>query len=55
MKFWDASAIVPLLLEDTGRAPLLRLLEQDPVILAWWGTPVDWVQTKASCPDALKP
>jgi hypothetical protein len=41
MKFWDASAIAPLLLEDTGRAALIRIMEQDPVILAWWGTPVE--------------
>jgi len=41
VKFWDASAIVPLLLEETDRATLLRILEQDPVMLAWWGTPVE--------------
>lgn len=41
MKFWDASAIVPLLLEDRGRAPLIRILEGDPVAIAWWGTPVE--------------
>ena len=41
MKFWDASAIIPLLLEETDRATLLRILEQDPVMLAWWGTPVE--------------
>lgn len=47
MKFWDASAIVPLLLEDTGRRRLLRILEQDPVMLAWWGTPVECVSAIA--------
>jgi len=41
VKFWDASAIIPLLLEETDRATLLRILEQDPVMLAWWGTPVE--------------
>lgn len=43
MKFWDASAIVPLLLEEKGRTDLLSILEQDPVMLAWWGTPVECV------------
>jgi hypothetical protein len=41
VKFWDASAIVPLLLEEKGRNKLLGILEQDPVMLSWWGTPVE--------------
>lgn len=41
MRFWDSSAIVPLLLIETGREELLTLLEQDPVMLVWWGTRVE--------------
>lgn len=41
MKFWDASAIVPLLADEPTREQLLELLEADPEILAWWGTPVE--------------
>jgi len=41
MRFWDASAIVPLLLAEPPREGLLELLERDPVMVAWWGTPVE--------------
>jgi predicted nucleic acid-binding protein len=41
VKFWDASAITPLLAEEPTRNHLLNLLEKDADILAWWGTPVE--------------
>jgi hypothetical protein len=41
VKFWDASAIIPLLAEEPTRDRLLNLLEEDADILAWWGTPVE--------------
>ena len=41
MKFWDASAIIPLLAEEPAREAMLRVLEEDAEILAWWGTPVE--------------
>ncbi len=41
VKFWDASAIIPLLVDEPQRRPLLKVLEEDPEILAWWGTPVE--------------
>ena len=41
MKFWDASAIVPLLIEEPQREAMLTLLEQDDVMLVWWATPVE--------------
>jgi uncharacterized protein len=41
MRFWDASALVALLAEEPARERLLRLLEEDPQVLAWWGTPVE--------------
>jgi predicted nucleic acid-binding protein len=41
VRFWDSSAIVPLLLEDSARKDLLELLERDPSMLVWWGTPVE--------------
>jgi predicted nucleic acid-binding protein len=47
MKFWDASAIVPLLLDEKGRNRLLAILEHDPVMLAWWSTPVECVSAIA--------
>ncbi len=41
MTFWDASAIVPLLVTEPDSAALLSLLEHDPELLVWWGTPVE--------------
>ena len=41
MKFWDASALVPLLVEEQGSKPLLALLERDAGLLAWWRGPLD--------------
>jgi uncharacterized protein len=41
MKFWDTSAIIPLLADEPTRERLLAILEDDPQIVAWWGTPVE--------------
>jgi len=41
VKFWDSSAIVPLVTDEPGRERLLSLLEQDPVMAIWWATPVE--------------
>jgi uncharacterized protein len=41
VRFWDASAIVPLIAEEPPRAAMLTLIEQDSDLLVWWGTPVE--------------
>jgi predicted nucleic acid-binding protein len=41
MKFWDASAVVPLLVLEPSSDPLLALLAADSAMLVWWGTPVE--------------
>ena len=41
MKFWDTSAILPLLADESTREGLLEILEDDPQIVAWWGTSVE--------------
>jgi uncharacterized protein len=41
VRFWDASAIVPLCVVEGRSAALRRLLEQDAAIAAWWGTPIE--------------
>jgi predicted nucleic acid-binding protein len=41
MRFWDASAVIPLLAFEPTRPRLLELLEQDPQVLLWWGTTVE--------------
>ena len=41
MRFWDASAIIPLLTNETSHSRAMALLEKDSDIIAWWGTPVE--------------
>jgi predicted nucleic acid-binding protein len=41
MKFWDASAVVPLLLAEPATKTMQSLLAADPSVLAWWGTEVE--------------
>ena len=41
MRFWDTSALLPLLVDEPARERLLGLLEEDSEVLAWWGTPVE--------------
>lgn len=41
MKFWDASAMIPLCLEEP-RTPRVRdLIKEDPGLVAWWASPVE--------------
>ena len=35
MKFWDTSAILPLLLEETNTGAILELLHADPDVIVW--------------------
>jgi hypothetical protein len=41
MRFWDASAIVPLLLDEPESPALRQLLRGDAGLVVWWGTPVE--------------
>ena len=41
MKFWDTSAIVPLLVAEKTTARLQALGRRDPDMLAWWGSAVE--------------
>lgn len=41
MRFWDSSAIVPLLVEESHTKTMLNLYKQEPHLLAWWGTEVE--------------
>lgn len=38
VRFWDASAIVPLLVFEGSTPAMLSLLAQEDGIVAWWGT-----------------
>jgi predicted nucleic acid-binding protein len=41
MRFWDASAVVPLLLDQPLSRRARQLLDEDPEVVLWWGTPVE--------------
>jgi len=41
VKFWDTSAIVPLLVAEKTTARLQALGRRDPDMLAWWGSAVE--------------
>ena len=41
MRFWDASALVPLILREASTAAMRSLYQADPQIVDWWGTRVE--------------
>jgi uncharacterized protein len=41
VKFWDASAIVPLLIAEAATRYLQALAARDPDMLVWWGSEVE--------------
>lgn len=43
MIFWDSSAVVPLLVDESVSAGRMRQLEADAAMLVWWATPVECV------------
>jgi hypothetical protein len=47
VKFWVASAIVPLLVAETTTERLQALGQRDPDMLAWWGSAVGCASTLA--------
>ena len=41
MNFWDASAIVPLLITEASTPRLRELAADDPDMIVWWGSQVE--------------
>jgi uncharacterized protein len=41
MRFWDASAIVPLLMTEVTTKPLQKFAAADATMLVWWATEVE--------------
>jgi predicted nucleic acid-binding protein len=41
VKFWDSSALVPLLAAESTTRAAQALYAQDPEVVVWWGTPVE--------------
>ena len=41
MRFWDSSALIPLVVQE-GRSPLLEALAaDDPDMMVWWASPIE--------------
>ena len=49
MKFWDSSAVVPLIVPETTSRALRELYDADPVMVAWWGTEIECTSALARC------
>lgn len=47
MKFWDASAIVPLLVAEESTRRLQAVAASDSAMLVWWGSPVECISALA--------
>ncbi len=47
MRFWDSSAIVPLLVGETSTRAIQEAYEADPEVVVWWATEVECVSALA--------
>lgn len=47
MKFWDASAVVPLLTEEPQTTAMQAVAAKDPTMLVWWATEVECASAMA--------
>lgn len=43
MRFWDSSAIVPLLVSEYATEAVLDAYQADPGLVVWWGTEIECV------------
>ena len=41
MRFWDTSAIVPLIIRETTTSSVLAMIENDLHVVVWWATEVE--------------
>lgn len=41
MRFWDSSAVLPLVLQETTTPAMQALLAEDEDVIAWWGSRVE--------------
>ena len=41
MRFWDASALLPLCFDEGRSADVDQLVREDPRMTVWWATPVE--------------
>lgn len=57
MRFWDTSAIMPLIVRENHSDELHQLLEQDTGMVVWWATRVECVSaiSRRAREDTLLP
>jgi len=41
LRYWDSSALVPLLIAESGTRAMEALLAADAGMVTWWGTPIE--------------
>lgn len=41
MKFWDASAVIPLCVDEPPSLRVRKITEEDGTLIVWWTTPVE--------------
>jgi uncharacterized protein len=51
VRFWDASAIVPLLFEEASTSAIKQLSDEDPNMLFWWAT---WAEVASAVARLLR-
>lgn len=47
MRFWDSSAIVPLLVHEPASSAVSDAYRADPELMVWWGTQIECVSAIA--------
>jgi predicted nucleic acid-binding protein len=47
LRFWDSSAIMPLIVVEASTDAMRRIAERDPVMCVWWATEVECVSALA--------
>ena len=47
MRYWDSSAIIPLLVAESASLRVREIHVADPAIATWWGTPIECVSALA--------
>lgn len=47
MRYWDSSALVPVLWRELATDAVLMALDEDPSIVTWWGTSTECMSAMA--------
>jgi uncharacterized protein len=41
LRFWDSSAVIPLLASESATATIVQLYKRDAAMVVWWGTELE--------------